>query len=583
MNTTSEDFSEDTTSSIDLDDDEDMYLEENNTENEGLSLAEELYFFFLLFNLSNRAMDFLLKLLIRHNVPNVPKSFHYLKKCSKLEKFDTVSLSKGSFVYFSIKENLKFCVDKGLLVLKSIQLKLKFNIDGLPIYKSSNLSAWPILMQIDGCDLKFPLPVALFCGIQKPPLDVFLSELCNELRSLFTDNFVYRGVTFSIANILFLCDAPARCYLQCINFHNSKHGCGYCRVVGTCIEKRTIFDTVEGEPRTDAAYAQYLEDNQLSLSPLLSVPGVGLFTSIPPEYQHLICLGVVRRLTHFYFLRVKDFKLKCRLSSHQLQHVSSLIDKCKPFFPKEFNRKFRDLRELLNFKATEFRTFILYLAPFILRNVLPKQYYENLLLLHFSVYVFVSKKHTNLYKNAEASLQRFVAQCPSLFTQKCLVYNFHVLLHLPHFVNLYGPLDGWSTFFYENYLSMLKRRTKCTPSIFNHLCSNMMNIRELTTVCDPSHLFFSSDTPNNCCQYDDGFLMISGFFEANEKKCVSGYKLVFLNDLYDYPYKSSVLGIGYYKLSKIFVTDVIPNNKCICFPVNDNYLLLPYASDVYYG
>ena len=66
----------------------------------------------MLFNLSNRAMDFLLKILIRHNVPNVPKSMYFLMKHSKQQRFDTVSLSKGSFFYFSVKKVVHFILHR---------------------------------------------------------------------------------------------------------------------------------------------------------------------------------------------------------------------------------------------------------------------------------------------------------------------------------------------------------------------------------------------------------------------------------------------------------------------------------------
>ena len=48
-------------------------------------------------------------------------------------------------------------------------IPLCFNIDGLPLFKSSSVNFWPILCQI--YDTKYewkPFPVAIFCGVGKP-------------------------------------------------------------------------------------------------------------------------------------------------------------------------------------------------------------------------------------------------------------------------------------------------------------------------------------------------------------------------------------------------------------------------------
>lgn len=138
--------------------------------------------------------------------------------------------------------------------------------------------------------------------------------------------------------------------------------------MGSSFGGRVVFDTVASSPRLDLQYRNYAENNQTSISPLLAVPTVGLFSSFPPEYQHAVYLGVVRRLCHFYFCKVKDFHLSCRLSAGQLSEVSHIITDYKPYFPREFQRKFRDIKELPHFKVTEFRMPTLYMAPVLLKN-----------------------------------------------------------------------------------------------------------------------------------------------------------------------------------------------------------------------
>lgn len=42
---------------------------------------------------------------------------------------------------------------------------LNFNIDGLPLFKSSNVQIWPILCSVERFQ---PFVVAVFCGNEKP-------------------------------------------------------------------------------------------------------------------------------------------------------------------------------------------------------------------------------------------------------------------------------------------------------------------------------------------------------------------------------------------------------------------------------
>jgi hypothetical protein len=540
------------------------------------SLTDDLLTFLLLFNISTRAMNFLLSILIKHGI-SVPPSLYLLKKCIDVPNFArTVCKNGAEMVYFSIKENFKFCIDKHIIV-RSCTLDMHFNIDGLPIYRSSSVSAWPILLKIPQIHLSYPLPVAIYVGKTKPVLHELIRQLFDELVDYIKNGFNYNGVYIQLGKILFICDAPARAMLQNVSYHTSKVGCPYCRIQGSTVEGRVVFDGFS-EMRTDQSYRAGEENNQVGPTPLSSLPNIGLRSSFPPEYQHLVCLGVVRRLSHFFFSSVKDFKLTCRLSQNQILQVNDLIKYSVVHFPCEFNRKMRPVDELQHFKAAEFRNFILYFAPFILHKFLPQKYFNHLMCLHFSIYVFSDTIHKSLWPNAHDLITHFVDTCSDLFTSKVMVYNFHVLRHLSEFVNLYGPLESWSTFYFENYLGVLKRRTACTPHILSHVSNNMIKIRDLTTSRESS-LFYSTQPPNNYCVYSAGLLLITSISGGT----VSGKKLEFVKDLYIFPYPSSVLSIGYYKVSTQDVCNVQALNKCVCIPFENNSLVIPYACSHYYS
>lgn len=572
---TSSDESYDSSKEIDSEDEGAV-----NEEPPLMELADELYLFYIVSTISDAQMIHLLSILHRHNVKNVPKSLYFLKKNSRIDK-KSILVTGGEFSYFGIANNLKFLFDKNALCDSITSLSLKFNFDGLPIFRSSSLSAWPILMKVATLP---PVAVALFLGTAKPKLVEYLSEFVTELKALVSYGFSLNDKVVAVDNVVFICDAPARAMVQGIAYHTSKKGCSYCTVEGESFEKRVIFLKKKCPPRLDAKYSTFSESNQLEVSPLNSVPGVSLLLSFPPEYQHLICLGVVRRICHFYFSKVKHFRLACRLSRNQIQDIDTKVSIIQKYFPREFNRKPRSFKDLTYFKASEYRTFILYSGCVLLRKQLHKKYFDNFIALHFAVYVFSSPHFSILFDNAEYCLNLFIDNYRSLFTKKACTYNFHVLSHLPQFVKIYGQLDKWSTFPFENYFSALKRRTKCTPYIFSHLTNNIFDIRNTTDFSPPtSSLFFSNCSPDNCCETDDGYVFITQTYCTNGLFSISGIILKYYSPLYTEPYSSSVLGIGYYTKSLKRVCHVIPKNKCICIPENDCFLVIPYVSNVYFG
>jgi hypothetical protein len=546
----------------------------HDAENFHLTLAEELLLFFVMFNISENAMKYLLKLLVKHKV-NVPSSLYKLNKSKTNFTWQSLSVHNGQVGYLSIKENIIFCIEKGLLSLPDmsyvLQIPIKINIDGLPLFKSSNVGLWPILCVI--ANIATPLPLCLFCGLGKPDLVSFIGPLCDELKELCSVGFVYKHCQIVISSVLFICDAPARAYVQCIQGHNSKVGCGYCRICGIWHENRVVFPFCESTLRTDASYACLGENNQLSLSPLAEV--VHLRTAFPPEYMHLVCLGIVRKLFAFYLTSpVKGRRLPCKLSQQQQISMSELMTATASSTPSEFQRRPRSLKEFEHFKATEFRLLILYFGPYFLKTFLPLNYYKHFLLLHYAIYVYASPRLHYLYSCAARCLEIFVQAMPKLFGTQSMSYNVHVLLHLHEYVEEYGPLDNFSAFPFENHLSILKKRIKKTRSIFQHSLTQLINIRSLLRETGPSVLSFSSNPPNNCAILADGTVVLVTQVSGAE---VFGQKLVFSHALYSFPYSSLSLGFGFYKMSGEYLYRESPVSKAICIPSGSEFLVLPYA------
>lgn len=120
-------------------------------------------------------------------------------------------------------------------------------------------------------------------------------------------------------------------------------------------------------------------------TPLESL-SIGLVTSFPLDYMHLVCLGV----THKLISLCQKGPLKTRLGPTFVQNVSSQLTELCPHTPSEINRKQRSLLESDCWKATEFRTFLLYTAPVCLKGNVPKAMYENFMLFAVAMTIFLS-------------------------------------------------------------------------------------------------------------------------------------------------------------------------------------------------
>lgn len=526
-------------------------------------------------------MTHLLLVLNAHGI-SVPRSVYLLTSQCDPKRFTFLTeIGEENIAYRSVTDNIRFCIEKHFLKLKDCvnMLTLHINVDGLPLFRSSNLNLWPILMTIKESSYLKPLPVAVYCGLGKPKLHDFVSKLVSELQQLKNGFVTICNFAVSIKDVVFICDAPARTYLQCTFGHSASFGCSYCRIVGVkdvgMVFPYTGYENLSIIDREDEMYNAAEENNQHCLSPLVKI--CSLRFSFPPEFMHVICLGVVRRLCEFYFIGAKGLKMPCKMSFSLKEEVSRRICHLRKYIPSEFSRKIRPVNEFSHYKAVEFRMLLLYFGPFIFKDTLPYEFYCHFLLLHYATYCFCSPLYSNLYfSEARGCIERFSQSSEYLFKNRLQTYNSHVLRHIPEFVKRYGVLDSWSSFIYENFLGILKRRLRCTRGMFKQTINNLNIISNLFTDIDVFKISYSCNPPNNCTILTDDRVI---FIEAVIDNFVSGVELSFSDSLYEYPYDSKNLKIGFYRKTNKKCITVVPHVKCIMIPQTaDIFLVIPLVN-----
>ncbi|KAJ8937837.1 hypothetical protein NQ314_011698 [Rhamnusium bicolor] len=404
---------------------------------------------------------------------------------------DIKQIGDGEFYYFGLKASIKSNLSACNQEIKGDKIEISFNIDGIPLFNSSNQQFWPILGLIKNFRSK-PFAIGIFSGRSKPkPLELYLEDFVNELSLLLQEGFKYNNKKYQIIVHSFVCDAPARAFIKCIKTHSGYSSCEKCVNPGEYIQGRIVFKNVFASKRTDAAFIiQQDEDHHIGLSPLLNL-GIGMVTTFPVDYMHACCLGVMRKLISFWL----SGTLSTRLCSLKVQIISKQMIALKQHIPLEFNRKPRTLGEVQRWKATEFRTFLLYLGAFVLKNTVNKAIYEHFLLFHVAISILISRKLISKFGCAYANelLLVFVQHCERLYGQQFLIYNVHMLLHLADDVNKYGPLDVFSCFPFENFLGQIKRMIGSPTNTLQQACRRLHEIQQLTcnvNVSEKTNLHF---------------------------------------------------------------------------------------------
>lgn len=110
-----------------------------------------------------------------------------------------------------------------------------------------------------------------------------------------------------------------------------------------------------------------------------------LVSQAPLDSMHLAYLGVVKKIVTQFWLAKTPTQTKLSFSARQI--ISEKLSSLKAWLPQEFNRKPRGLQECGMWKATEWRSFLLYMGPVVLRKILQQFVYEHFLMLSNAIFL----------------------------------------------------------------------------------------------------------------------------------------------------------------------------------------------------
>ena len=412
------------------------------------------------FNICHTALSSLLKIL-SSRLQFLPKDARTLLKTER--KVITKKAASGEYFHVGIVNGVLDVMASNACT-KGTEVSIQVNIDGIPLQKSSNMQMWPILGRIHNDQELFgsdvhncsPFVIGVYQGASKPSCVAdFFKDFVSEATELQNIGIAHGSPAcihpFKIA--AFVCDMSARAMIKCVKGHGAYGGCDRCTQHGI-YKNKVVYPDCNAPLRTDSSFiAMSDEIHHIQECPLNNL-NVGMVSNFVLDYMHLVCLGVVRKLTSLWL----GGPLKIRLGPLSKKLINDSLLSCQVYMPSDFSRKPRPLTEFEKWKATEFRSFLLYTGPICLSEVLAPELYQNFLLLSVSITILLSDELCLKFVDYSRELLiLFVKHFSDIYGMEYVTYNVHALVHLHMDAKLYGSLDRISAFPFENRLGMLKR------------------------------------------------------------------------------------------------------------------------------
>jgi len=420
-----------------------------------ISMEDQICQWAIQFNIKHNAVNSLLSCLKNHKCfKHFPIDSRTLFGTPTQKSKEIRTVHPGIYYHFGLEFGIKKYAPTN-----SCCIEIAIVIDGLPLSKSSGAQFWPILAYIMNIPKKMVFLVGLYYGTEKPhDSNDFLIDFVQDANNLITNGIILNNTNIKVSIKLFTCDAPAKSYVLKVKSHAGFSSCTRCTIEGEYINNRVAFPYSENHStkRTHEHYLQmYDEDYHISnqISILTQIDGFNSVNMFSIDYMHLVCLGVTKKLMILWFSKGP---LNVRVRSRKTHELSSNLLNLNSYITTDFARKSRSVFEMRRWKATEFRLFLLYTGPIVLKNIITDECYANFMALNIAMTILLSPNNNHLLNYARELLNFFVKSFQQIYGVHNISHNIHNLLHLGDDYQNYGPLDNCSAFCFENYMKELK-------------------------------------------------------------------------------------------------------------------------------
>lgn len=194
--------------------------------------------------------------------------------------------------------------------------------------------------------------------------------------------------------------------------------------------------------------------------------------------MHADLLGIMK---HLWSIWNDSYSPIC-LTNNDVIQINNRLLKMTP--PQEIHRLVRSIKsENCKWKASEWRSFLLFYAIPCLKGILRNDALLHLALLSNSIYTLLQTRISEEELNkCESDLTNFIGCFEILYGPRYVTFNVHSLKHLVKCVRYCGPLWCTSTFSFENAIFYLKRCVHEPKGIYEQMTKNTIRIQSYKTI-----------------------------------------------------------------------------------------------------
>ncbi|XP_057329179.1 uncharacterized protein LOC130670022 [Microplitis mediator] len=423
-------------------------------------------------------------------------------------------------------------------------LTLNVNLDGAPLFKSGKNSFWPIQCIINEIPQvirhKFMLLAGLWYTSTEPKpqfMNLYLSTFIKQIQNLTKKGLKVVNIdntltTYFVKIFCFPVDSVARPVLQNRLQFNGFHGCSWCYQRGIHNSGSMKYPVTPEIPqqRDHCNYLKDVEKHKKDIkkirktkknekytvngikgpSVLSSLPNFDCIWGFPHDYMHAVLLGVTRQLWNRWS---KNF-----LTANQKKLINARLTNIRP--TNEIHRTPQMLLKKRTWKATEWRSWLLFYSVPVLSGILREDLLDSYKLLVKSIYKLLS---VNLGEDqlltCEIDLLNFVCDCQKFYQVSFITFNVHSLLHIVESVRKNGPSWATSTYAFENNIYNLKRKVSGPNEVLNQMANRTLRYNnfqrmiydEANISCREFYKKIIDKRQSNACNFvksKDGALMM---------------------------------------------------------------------------
>ena len=281
------------------------------------------------------------------------------------------------------------------------------NTDGFQLSFSSMMSAWPLFIRFPGLRMNVKQKHIFLAGIwienAEPNMTTFLEPFVIEANMLSSQGISWKSdgenrVRSRFIQACFSVDSPAHALVLNMTLYNRYYWCTFCdhtEIYASGSMKYPIrlhSDLLQLILQTHESFLQQMiEAHALNHevhgvkgpAPLMNLNHFDLASGFVVDDLHAIYLGVVQFHIKLLFTNVEqDYYLNAeskRIIDNRLEQIKT---------PREISRKTRSITFKAQWKASEWRNWLLYFCIVFLKNLIPSKYILHLEMLAQAVFIF---------------------------------------------------------------------------------------------------------------------------------------------------------------------------------------------------